>query len=234
MKKKQEKCLVLHTHKNLIFEEVRKTALNTPEFEWQEDYSYCTGGNFIVSKLVHKPTGYYFLFDYSSNHKHWAVFSPGVNQSMQSEYPGDWSGQWGYVLKWLAQLKLELESPDLWGTIAQEKTLTDVVAHSNDSNEKFKPKEIQMISQQVEEIRQYILTTIPLTEEHKEFTEKSFNYLKDSAKRLGRKDWLLLATGALINIIINTHMTSEQIRQVLRFAGIALGKIFGYVPSLIS
>lgn len=105
------KQLILRSQAKEISDAIKAKGLDFSQFQWEERESTKTTG-LIVSALVHKPTGYYFIFDYH-NGNHWTVRSPGKGTSLDTQYPGSWEFQQGYYLQWIDYLKKELEFDDL-------------------------------------------------------------------------------------------------------------------------
>ena len=70
-----EKILILKTQANEIFQAMQSLGLDPSQFAWEEVPSKITQG-LAVSRLVHRPTGHYFMFDFRQR-KHWIERSPG-------------------------------------------------------------------------------------------------------------------------------------------------------------
>ena len=67
-----------------------------------------------------------------------------------------------------------------------------------------------------------------------ELLHERVEYLGEAAKRLGRKDWLMAATGALIELTFEAGLTSEATKHFLQLAGEAIRWIMSHPPLLLT
>src|SRR5437588_12703650 len=106
---------LLQSQANQVLEAIRNEAgLEPTDFDWQDTEGPMS--NMRVSRLVHKPSGYYFVFDnFSGFHSKWA---PGWQTRVDSEYSDEWEYQLTLFKSWLDYLKRKTNSPDLWGAIS--------------------------------------------------------------------------------------------------------------------
>ena len=102
---------ILRSQAKEIFDVIKLKGFDISQFQWEERMSTKTS-NLIVSALVHKPTDYYFLFDYHQG-THWVERSPGNGSFLDTQYPGSWEYQQKYYLEWIDYLKKELEFDNL-------------------------------------------------------------------------------------------------------------------------
>lgn len=228
--RKAEKHLILRTQANGIFEDIQKLGLNPSEFEWLETES--GGGRRVISVLSHKPTGYYFAFELQEVGGHLAKMSPGQESPVEYDHTRSWANQYRRVGQWLASLKKEYEAPDLWGAVALEAKLAEAAAAEGDDNAPLTPEELDQVSGQLDEIRQYVISTHNLVEEHAEFVNRRFDYLDDALKRMGRRDWLHTLIGVLFTVVTAVSMSAEETREIFRFAAVSLQLFIGrFLPS---
>lgn len=226
-----QKKLILRTHANEIFETILKIGLNPSNFQWQEHDSETSDGDYYkVSKLVHQPTGYYFIFDYDYN-RHFATRSPGNDCVVESKRTEYWAGQKFYADEWLKILKCEIEAPDFWGAVTQERELAEVAIASQTPNTPFTVDEQKYIISRIFEIEEYAKASFNLTEEQITFFKTRLDYLAESAQRQGRRDWLHTSIGILFTIVIGIGLAPEQARELFRFVASALKQLFsGILP----
>ena len=225
------KNLILRTQANEILENIRKRGLDPSEFQWKEVKSRATP-NLLVSGLFHGPTGHYFIFDFFRSVEYYTVRSPGPGSGFDLGYPKTWGEQYANVLEWLDWLKREVEAPDLWAAISQERKLAEVASASAASNTPFTVDEQRQVSGRLDEIAQYLIKTQTLSEQHTDFVKKRLDYLKEATKRLGRLDWLHTAIAVFVTIVMETGIGSNAARELFRFAGQILGQLLGGIASL--
>lgn len=223
---------LLRSQSNDVFNVLRDAGLDPEMFEW-ETRQTVNRADIQVPVLVHRPTDYFFQFDYMRD-GHYARFSPGRESLIDSEYPGGWPGQLGYVYKWIDYLKREIEAPDLWSSLQQERLLVDAATSSEGEDRPFTQDEVRYISGQLHELKEYIFQTQQLSSEQHEVVELRLNYLADSATRQNRTDWLHTLTGVLLSLVFSLAMSSDGARELFRFAGAAFRQLLssGSLPAL--
>ena len=148
----------------------------------------------------------------------------------ECETSATWPEQFEFVKRWLASLKRETESPDLWGAISKEARILESAASSDSSNAPFTLEEKAYILQGIDEIKQYLLTAHKLDPE---LVESRLNYLIESSERVGRKDWLNLLISVLVGIVISAALPPEATRELFRFVGTVLRQIIN-TPLLLT
>ncbi len=100
------------------------------------------------------------------------------------------------------------------------------------SNQPFSLTEREHISRSLGEIKAYLVATHSLSTARLAFVEERLRYLEDSAGRMGRKDWVNLVYGTLINIAVGAALASDAAKELLRLAGSALAWLLGGLPIL--
>lgn len=228
----EKEHLILKTQANKLFQTIKQLGLDPLEFEWRREKNI-PEGTLIVSVLVHKPTEYYFHFGFLRGQE-WCQRSPGPDRSVDERYGSAWDSQEAHAHEWLSCLKREIETPDLWESVSQEKALVEAASAEGLSNTPFIEAEQQDISAKLDEIQQFLLAAHQFEESQKEFVRSRLDYLKDAAERMGRKDWLNLTTGTLLGIVVQTGLNSDAARELFRLAGNLLQSLFaGGMPPLL-
>lgn len=225
-----EKSLVLKTQRNQIIDAIKGRGIDPAEFEWTERRSGRTM-ELVISVLTHRPTGYYFVFDFR-NGRHYIERSPAPDSARDEQYPGDWDNARRYVLDWLSILKREIEAPDLWGALTQERALADAAAVSGMSNTSFTGEEQRQISERLDQIESDLAEIQELNAEQGAFVHQQFEYLREALPRLGRRDWLLTTLGALFSIAVEAVFGPDRARELFRLAANLLGPLFGSIKML--
>jgi hypothetical protein len=220
-----ESHLILLSQKNRIFEIIQVNNIPTDQFTWVERPSNFDS-RITVSALLHKPSGFYFQFDFYQG-AHYCLFSPGENQQTQSEFCGDWSNQIGIFAFWLQYLMREVQAPDLWNAILNEKVLSEFSYDKNENTE-FSSEEISRIQKNLEEIKQYLISAQSFSPNQLRYLDANFDYLQDAATRMGRKDWIIIVVGTLTNIAITLALNSDISRKLFHIAGLLLKWVIGF------
>jgi len=226
-----EKQLILPTQKSQVFSCVQESGLIPSDFEWEE-YDSKESPGLKVSRLFHRPTGFYFIFDFYEDH-HFGVWSPTEYNTIGLAKTDTWGFQFDRVKGWLKYVKREIEEPDLWEALSQETKLAEVASSSETTNSPFTPEELQYISRQVEEIKGYLIETHSLAdEEQRKFVNTRLNYLVDSAQRQGRRDWLHTTIGVVVTVVVGIGLAPDETRELFRFVATAFGQFFGGTPPI--
>lgn len=210
-----DKSLILKSHSNEILQYIKANDLNIYDFSWEEVYS-TKSHPLVVSKLVNNSSAYYFIFDFHKG-KHFCEYSPGEEKQVDIEYPGSWNLQLDYFKHWISYLKREIYSPDLWSALKAEKGILEA-ATTKESNELFSSEEKIKLKANLNEIKLYIFSTKSLQSNETSFIENRINYLVESSERLGKKDWINITLGVLINIILFLSLPAEAAGELFRFA----------------
>lgn len=218
------KALILKTQKNEALELLTHEGLDPKEFLWEERQSGKTL-NLQVSALIHRPTGFYFVFDFHKG-QHYTVRSPGETSAFDTQFPGSWVYQRGYLIEWINSVKREYEALDLWAAVTSERQFFVAAAESQEGGP-FDVQEQEFIRTRVNEIREYLVSTHSLNEHHQEYVERQLDYLVAAAKRQPRRDWLHLAIGVLVSIVIQLGLSSSAASEFFRFASNAFSELFG-------
>jgi hypothetical protein len=178
--------------------------------------------------LTHRPTGYYFKFGVL-----YLDFSPGTRLKEQHERYHSGNSRANYVNDWLRELRKEVDAPDLWAVIGQEKLLATAASSETIDNRPFTPNELQLINTKLDEIKGYILEDQSFDADQAEFVECEFAYLRESATRMGRKDWLNIVIGGLVGTIFTLGLDPEKARGLFALAGTVLQSLWGSVQGLL-
>jgi hypothetical protein len=218
--------LLLRSQANQVFEAIKSAGLQATDFDWRDATGHASMTR--VSRLVHKASGYYFIFD--NVVQFCSKWEPGQQTLVDSRYWGDWESQRDCCRSWLSYVRRETESPDLWGAISKEAQLLESAASAGTSNAPFTTEEKAYIVQGINEIKQYLLTAHKLDPE---LVESRLNYLVESSERVGRKDWINLLISVLVGIVINAALPPEATRELFRFVGTVLRQIVN-MPLLLA
>jgi hypothetical protein len=137
------------------------------------------------------------------------------------------------VLVWLKEVKLDLETPDLWAELEQQRKMLDVTTTEADENTPFTTDEQAEIAKQLAEIKTYVVQTHELSGDQTRALEGQFKYLQDAAGRMGRTDWRTAAAGVLLSAIVNAVLPGSAARDALLMLFQSVGHMFGHPMPLL-
>jgi hypothetical protein len=125
----------------------------------------------------------------------------------------------------------EIETPDLW---AELKVLPQILATANETdaeNAPFAPGEQDEISRVLGEIRRLVQKQAEqgeLTTDQLSSMEQRLDYAERAARRLGRKDWLVMFYTLVTNTIVTDAVPQNLIHTILTTAIHGIGHLFGF------
>jgi hypothetical protein len=210
---------LLKSQANEVFQALTGEGFNPTDFDWQLTTGQSGQG---VSRLVHKPSSFYFTFDNAPLGTFRSEYSPSQSLLVGMGNHDGWVNQRGRLNLWLKYLKREIESPDLWESISGEAKLIEAAAEANTGNSLFTEDEKKYVFSGLEEIKQYLLTAHKLDPE---LVESRLKYLAEASERVGKKDWINLLISTLIGIVIAAALPPETTRDLFRLAGTVLRQI---------
>jgi hypothetical protein len=170
---------------------------------------------------VHVPTGLYLEARFQEGFLNSIDYSPGPNGRKGYLQVRQWPDVMRSARTWAEGLKRELSAPDLWAAIEAEREFMSGVPTSA-SNSPFDQQEKAQIVRSLREIKDFLINTQQLSEDQKVLTSGRLAELEEAAYRLGRKDWILIAIGTMMNIVVSAGFNPEQAQALVHFASNAL------------
>jgi hypothetical protein len=233
---------LLPTQKNALAKACSKFGFSADEFEWAEEdmwehhlnYTNSEGRvyerfdrQYRVSVLKQKRSGYYCKFGPIT-----LEYSPAKRTMTDKRVFSKDSERLAIFRDWLRLLKRE-DVPDLWGSLLQAIMLPKAASSSALDNHPFTPDEQNVIAAKLDEIKAFLVEGEQFNTAQAEYINREFEYLKESSRRFGRKDWLRVLLGVLIGQAINLALSPEKARGFLQVAGVAFQWVSGTVHRLL-
>lgn len=215
--------LLLKSQKNEILIAIKKIGLNPENFNWGISVSRFNT-NVRVSRLDYKNTNFYFVFD-TYQESHYGKFSPGSSETVNTVSPGSWDLQMEYVEGWLNYLKREVEEPDLWELLSEEKDLNIFVSDDIVVSESIQIDDHDRIENNLNELKEYLLKFGEVNVSNQKIIMERLEYLNESSKRVNKKDWTLMLGGTLLSIIVGILRNPVVIREFITLAN----KLFSWL-----
>ncbi len=242
---------MLKKHRNSLLNIIREAGLDPREFNTiDEEIDGCRAFRLQMSDgLLFFAVKTNFVdekrkFDYKYTDCRIARFKPpfSVGANWGGWYDFDaiervfksWLGD--SVKKYLAYLAYQAEEaedqiiPDLWAQL--DSSSNSPVASQVIQNTLFSSEEQKRISESLNEFAEEIKRREILTKEQLNLLNERIEYLVEASKRLGRKDWLAAAAGALIGYTFQVGLTANVATQIIHLAGEAIRWI-GHTPLLL-
>jgi hypothetical protein len=144
-----------------------------------------------------------------------------------------WQAVMTRVSGWLAQVKRDLETPDLWAELQSEAKLLEVASDEVTENTPFTPGEQEEIAERLRELAEYARHKYSLSEAQMRVLNAKLDYLAAAAGRLGRTDWRSVCAGVMLSFVVSSAFPPEFTRQMILTLVRAIGHLYGF-PELPS
>jgi len=178
--------------------------------EEPERYSY---GSYRSTRLLHKPTGYYFRFG-----KGFCMYCPGARSKLEAvKHESSWEAIRGMLVQWANRVKAESEAPDLWATINNGQGFIQQAPTSID-NSPFTKDEQSLIADKLDDLEDHLKRQDQFAEDQLDHLHSEFTYLKEAATRIGRKDWRLIAFSVLAGQVLALTLPPETAQAFMQLA----------------
>ncbi len=217
--------ILLRSQQNEIYELITENGLDPRSFNWSEVKRY----DFIYSQLNYNEFDFLFLFQISSEYEYNSIYYPGKNISVQYQSTNNWTTQKQHVVNWLYLLKKEVSQPNLWGQITKYKFSYDPDLTSKVSNEPFTNQQLEQVHKSLNQLKNYLIEHIKVSEEQHKLINENINYLSDSAKRQGRRDFIFTAIGLILSLASFLGIQPNQITKLFYFFR---DTVIGFITSL--
>jgi hypothetical protein len=185
--------------KNEIFEAIQEVGLHPEEFDLRDDDAEV--------QIKHKSSVSCFTIGGDLAHF--------VGRSVVGDFWDQPFGvySWHAVIQrissWLSYVKLDLKTPDLWAELHRgDRLLFSATSDDVTENSRFTPDEQNEIATRLQTLAEDARRTYSLSAEQMRVLEAKLDYLVNAARRLGRKDWLIVCAGVIL-----TLLTSRQVRR---------------------
>lgn len=171
-----------------------------------------------------------FIIDYPEPRFGKVSGGASVNLGNIIQFFEGWLPQIREYFRYLEEVAEERDAPDLWAELQSS------VSQSTDSqrieNIPFSSDEQDRIRETLTALESEIKNREILSPEQANLLHEGVEYLVESSKRLGRKDWLAATVGALVGFTLQAGLTSDTATQIIHLAGEALRWI-AHTPLLL-
>lgn len=212
-----------------FFEGIKVNGLDPADFVWNT--LPALGGWLQPSlQLLHEPSGFYSVFHFHVDNQTQVIeYTPGAARRFEKPGGVSWDNMLGHFHQWLTSLKREVEAPDVWDMVQQEREALASSPSPDSDNSPFTSAEMQKVVAGLEEIEQYLLTAHRLDPE---LVEARIKYLEGAAERVGRTDWKGLLQATIFGLLVEAAVPAETFRDVFRFVGGIIIEIYRTTPLL--
>jgi hypothetical protein len=191
----------------------------------------------LAVEILHEPTGSWFQFILNTNRYSfvWRVQDgPGAASENRTREWGDVLDQLEY---WAGEVHYVTETPDFWAELQQVPEILAAAQSDDASNAPFAPDEQAEISTRIDQVKGVVRREHPeLMAEQLAAIEQGLDVVKEATTRVGRKDWVTLANGALLSLVVNDLVPPHVVQGVFNMLITGIGHLFGIggPPTMIS
>lgn len=204
---------LVQSKKNDVFKVIEASGLDPRDFEWQVVKSRYMRLSPPVSKLVHTPTGYFFVFDLSEDYygrdSFISIMSPGPDRREDISTAGVWSAQIRQVGIWLQLLVNEVEQPDLWTEIRRVASTALLALPSGIPDTRFTPEERPRIQAQLDELKSEISRLADLSEQQNQILDARVAEIAEATNELKRRQWYHFALGEFVQFMFEATLRGD-------------------------
>jgi hypothetical protein len=218
--------LLTKRQRNAIFETLAANGLDPASCALQDPASRAA----TVASLRHEASGSSFTLwpDHDQAGKYGASMSVG-SADFGRRSACDWQELMGSLVGWAKEIRYETETPDLWAELQQVPEILAAAQSAEQTNTPFTPDQQADVSRRIDQVKDIVRRENPeLTAEQRSAIEETLNEIKEATTRVGRKDWVMLANGALLGLIVNDLVPPHVVQGMFSLLITGIGHIFGF------
>jgi hypothetical protein len=143
---------------------------------------------------------------------------------------------WGTILPristWLKEVKLDIDTPDLWAELQRDARLLTGAASNVTENTPFTADEQNAIAAQLQELAEHAQRTYSLSATQLREVTARLDYLANATRRFGRKDWLVVCAGVMLSYTVTATLPPEAAPAMLLRLLRAIGHLLYGLPDM--
>jgi len=198
--------------KQAVFGIVQANGVDPHQFEWMTVPSTILHAATISRINSKQRKDFFFAFDFFQG-EYQPHCSPWQGVRQQSFGPTSWDDCVRNAGEWARLVRAELNTPDPWKALPGIATQTHLAVAPNVANTEFSHLETERLAQGIDQIRRLFNDAVGTSNEKLGLIDQQLNTLLDASKRMGRKDWVNQAIGALITLSITLGLQPEVTKQ---------------------
>jgi hypothetical protein len=129
---------------------------------------------------------------------------------------------------WLEEVKLDLETPDLWAELQSAAKLLEFDSGDAAENTPFTHEEQEGIARRLQELAENAKRTYSLSEVQMRALNDKLSYLVDAAGRLGRTDWRGVLIGTMLSFVLSVALPPDPARHIFFSILRGIGHRYGF------
>lgn len=131
------------------------------------------------------------------------------------------------VQRWAEEVQRDVDTPDLWAELRRARGFLPGIGDEDLENTPFSSGAQAEIVEQVRQIKEFVRQNYSLSEAQTLSVEVKLDGIAAAARRMGRKDWLLMFGGVILSATLADLLPPEAVWDILAMASRGLGHLFG-------
>ena len=227
---------LLNIQRRNVFEALKSAGNDPLDFEWAtrrgQAFSGRQGNQISALRSKIRPE-FEFIFDFQEG-AYRPTCSPWVGARSQAFGRAPWESCLTYVHTWAQLVWAELNTPDPWQSLPAIAQTADIAVAADAANTEFSVREAEQVTRGLNDIRSVLLEAVGQSNEKIELINREITRLEGSSKKMGRKDWLNQAIGALLMITWSIAAPPEVTKQVFQILKQSVSGIVQLAPHILA
>jgi hypothetical protein len=155
-----------------------------------------------------------------------SLFRPGPDRGgpVRAESYG-WDDQRAVFIQWLQTVQQEVETFSLWDTLGE--TAARELAVADLSNQPLTKEQRERVRERIQEVRIFVRAEVADAATLKRI-EVKLDYLVESSKRMGLKDYANTAFGVLLTVAVEAALDPIKAQQLMALFTVGLRLLIGH------
>jgi hypothetical protein len=149
----------------------------------------------------------------------------GEDPSLPSKYY-TWPNVEERVQRWAREVKRDVDTPDLWAELRGRQGILSGPGYEDIQNTPFAPDEQAEILERIRQIKEFVHKAYSLSAVQLSSIDAKLDDIASAARRVGRKDWLLMFSGVILSVILTDLLAREVVWDIFTMALNGLGHLF--------
>jgi hypothetical protein len=129
--------------------------------------------------------------------------------------------------RWARDVKQDVDTPDLLAELQREREILTSTRYEEVGNTPFSSEELAEIAEQLRQIQEHMSRTYSLSEAQMRHLEAKLADIAAAAARMGRKDWALWVSAALLGAFVQGILPPEVVQHIMKMTVDGLGYLLG-------
>lgn len=217
--------LLTKRQRNEIFETIAANGLDPQSCTLKDHFSILHSTEAVIR---HRASRSHYRITMEGANGYRAHKRVGSAVPMRTSSAAEWNRLMANLADWAREVAYEVQTADFWTELGRLPAVLPASQVVDLGNAPFTPGEQAEVSRRVDQVKDVIRRENPeLTAEQTSAIEQTLDEVKEATTRVGRKDWLMMANGALLSLIVNELVPPHVVQGVFHLLISGIGHLFG-------